>query len=102
MPQALVPGSWAQVKGTNLSNSTLTWDSFFGSGNTLPTNLKGVEVKVNGMSAAVYYAASTQVNFQIPNGITGTASVQVFNNGVGSNTITARRRAVRPGSFRSF
>ena len=95
----LVPGSWAQVKGSNLSNSTVTWDSFFGSGNSLPTNLNGVEVKVNGASAAVYYATSSQVNFQVPNGITGTAAVQVFNNGVGSNTVTAQAASSSPGIF---
>ncbi|MDQ2946514.1 MAG: IPT/TIG domain-containing protein, partial [Acidobacteriota bacterium] len=97
----LVPGSWAQVKGSNLSNVSRTWgdSDFAGLDNKLPTNLGGVEVKVNGAAAAVYYISPTQVSFQVPSGITGTASVQVVNNGVASNVVTATAAANSPGIF---
>jgi hypothetical protein len=45
----LVPGSWAQVKGTGLSPVSRIWTStdFHGLGNKLPTSLNGVTVTVN-------------------------------------------------------
>ena len=97
----LVPGSWAQVKGTQLSNVTRLWgdSDFTGLGNNLPTNLSGVQVRVNNLPAAVYYIDAGQVNFQVPTGISGTASVQVINNGTASNTITAAAVSIAPGIF---
>ncbi|HYW44468.1 MAG TPA: IPT/TIG domain-containing protein [Bryobacteraceae bacterium] len=97
----LVPGSWAQARGFNLSGMTRVWGSadFAGLGNNLPTDLSGVEVKVNGVSAAVYYISPDQVNFQAPAGISGNVSVQVFNNGVGSNAVTAAASASSPAIF---
>ena len=97
----LAPGSWAQVKGSGLSNVTRIWGDadFVGLGNKLPTNLSGVQVNVNNLPAAVYYIDPGQVSFQVPSGVTGTASVQVINNGVSSNTVTAAAAANAPGIF---
>jgi uncharacterized protein (TIGR03437 family) len=97
----LVPGSWAQVKGSGLSPVTRLWGAadFAGLGDNLPTNLSGVQVNVNNLPAAVYYIDSGQVNFPGPSVISGTASVQVINNGVASNAITAPAAAVSPGIF---
>ena len=97
----LVPGSWAQVKGTNLAGTTRVWDGndFKGLGNNLPTNLSGVQVKVNNLAAAVYYISPTQVSFQVPAGVTGTATVQVINNGEASAVLTAPAAANAPGIF---
>jgi uncharacterized protein (TIGR03437 family) len=97
----LVPGSWAQVKGTSLSTTTRIWaaSDFTGLGNNLPTNLSGVQVNVNNQAAAVYYISPTQVSFQVPAGITGTASVQVITNGQTSNSVTAAAATSSPGIF---
>jgi uncharacterized protein (TIGR03437 family) len=97
----LVPGSWAQIKGTNLSTTSRTWtDSDFKDlGNKLPTNLSGVQVTVNNLPAAVWYVSPTQVNFQVPAGITGTATVQVINNGQISNSVSAAIATSAPGIF---
>jgi len=97
----LVPGSWAQVKGTNLSTTTRIWagSDFTGLGNNLPTNLSGVQVMVNNQAAAVYYISPMQISFQVPAGITGTASVQVINNGQTSNSLTAAAATSAPGIF---
>ena len=97
----LVPGSWAQVKGTNLATTTRIWGDadFKGIGNSLPTNLSGVQVNVNNHAAAVYYISPTQVSFQVPAGITGTATVQVIVNGVVSNSVTAVAATSSPGIF---
>ena len=97
----LVPGSWAQVKGSGLSPVSRIWGSadFQGLGNKLPASLNGVGVTVNSTPAAVYYVDAGQVSFQVPNGISGTASVQVTNNGQTSNAITASAAASSPGIF---
>ena len=97
----LVPGSWAQVKGTNLSTTTRIWatSDFTGLGNNLPTNLSGVQVKVNNQAAAVYYISPTQVSFQVPAGISGTATVQAIVNGQVSNTVSAAAATNSPGIF---
>jgi uncharacterized protein (TIGR03437 family) len=97
----LVPGSWAQVKGTNLSTATRIWTAsdFTGLGNNLPTNLSGVSVKVNDQTAAVYYVSSTQVSFQVPSGVTGDATVRVIAGGTTSNPVTAQAANSSPGIF---
>ena len=97
----LVPGSWAQVKGTGMANVNRIWTGydFLGLNNNLPTSLSGVQVMVNNTLAAVYYVSPTQVDFQVPTGITGTASVQVVTNGTVSNTVTASAAASAPGLF---
>jgi uncharacterized protein (TIGR03437 family) len=97
----LVPGSWAQVKGTNLSDVTRIWGDadFAGLGNKLPTVLSGVQVLVNGTAAAVYYVSPTQVSFQVPAGISGTASIQVIRDGIASSTMTAQAVSSAPGIF---
>ncbi|MBZ5619612.1 MAG: hypothetical protein LAQ69_12950 [Acidobacteriia bacterium] len=97
----LVPGSWAQVKGTNLSTTTRLWaaSDFTGLGSSLPTNLSGVQVNVNHQPAALYYISPTQVSFQVAAGVTGTASVEVVANGVASNFVTAAAATNSPGIF---
>lgn len=95
----LVPGSWAQVKGSNLASASRIWTAadFNGLGNSLPTNISGTSVTVNGTPAAVYFVDPSQVNFQVPAGISGTASVQVVNSGVASNTVTGAAANNAPG-----
>jgi uncharacterized protein (TIGR03437 family) len=107
----LVPGSWAQVQGTNLSTVARTWNDadFVGLGNNLPTKLSGVEVKVNGVAAAVYYVSPTQISFQVPSGILNGAAgtvlvsnpvnVQVFRDGVASNIVSTTGTSSSPGIF---
>ena len=70
-----------------------------GLGNNLPMSLNGVSVTVNNQPAAVYFIDPGQISFQAPDGITGTATVQVTNNGQASNTITASVAASAPGIF---
>jgi uncharacterized protein (TIGR03437 family) len=54
---------------------------------------------VNNQPAAVYYISPTQISFQVPAGITGTASVQVIANGQTSNSVTAAAATNSPGIF---
>jgi uncharacterized protein (TIGR03437 family) len=95
----LVPGSWAQVKGINLATTSRIWATSDFTGSTLPINLSGTQVMVNNQAAAVYYISPTQISFQVPSGITGTATVQVIVNGVVSNLVTAAAATNSPGIF---
>src|SRR5262249_25754501 len=63
----VVPGGWFYVKGSNLSDTTRIWAAAdFTDPNTLPTDLNGVEIWVNGAPVPVYYISPTQVNAQAP------------------------------------
>lgn len=97
----LVPGSWAQVKGTSITRTNRIWTDadFANLGSSLPTTLSGVSVTVNGTPAAVYYISPNQVSFQVPSGISGTASVRVTRSGVESNATTGTAAASSPGIF---
>jgi uncharacterized protein (TIGR03437 family) len=85
----IVAGSWVTIQGANLSGTTRTWGDADFHDNTLPTDLSGVSVKMNGLPAAVYYISPTQLNVQAPANISGSVSVQVTYNGATSNTATA-------------
>ena len=98
----LVPGSWAQVKGSSLATTThIGWSDadYLGLGSSLPTNLNGTQVTVNGIRAAVYAIIPSQVDFQVPAGVSGTASVQVIVNGAPSSAVTAAAVNNSPGIF---
>lgn len=101
IPGGLVAGSWAQVKGTDLAATARIWTGadFTGLGNGLPVNLSGTQVLVNKVPAAVYYVSPGQISFQVPSGVTGNANVQVINNSVDSNTLTAAASNSSPGIF---
>ena len=98
-PGGLVPGSFAMVKGTGLSNVTRIWNSADFNGNNLPTSLSGVQLTVNGIPAAICYISSSQINFQVPSGITGQAAIQVRYAGASSNTLTTAAATSAPGLF---
>jgi uncharacterized protein (TIGR03437 family) len=80
---------WIEIKGLGLApsdaSSGFTWStaSEFASGR-MPTQLKGVSVKVNGKAAYVYYISPSQVNVLTPlDGTQGPVPLTVTN---GSNT----------------
>ena len=65
-----------------------------------PTTLGGASVSVNGKAAPVFYADSGQINFQVPwSTATGTATIAMTVNGVGSNTVTVPVVSAGPGIF---
>jgi len=74
--------TWIEIKGTNLSQTTRTWQSsdFDPTTGLLPTQLDGVSATVNGKSAYVYYISPTQVNVLTPlDSALGTVDVQLEN-----------------------
>jgi len=98
---ALGPNTWVSiVKGGGLSATTRSWLSSDIVGNTLPTQLNGVSVSINGNPAAVSYVSPTQINFLTPPNLTsGTAQVQVSNNGLNSANVSAPIASTAPAFF---
>jgi uncharacterized protein (TIGR03437 family) len=96
----LEPGGWFYVKGSNLADLQRIWGpSDFSDPNTLPTNLNGVEVWVNGAPVPVYFISPGQVNAQAPSNISGSATVQVFRLGLGSNILTVPVTSIQPSIY---
>jgi uncharacterized protein (TIGR03437 family) len=89
----IAPGELLTLYGSNLAPGTqVTSDVPF------PTNLNGVQVKINNIFAPIYYVTATQVSAIVPYGVTsGVAQVQVINNGVASNTVTMEIAVTAPG-----
>jgi uncharacterized protein (TIGR03118 family) len=98
---ALGPNTWVSiVKGGGLSATTRSWLSTDFIGNTLPTQLNGVSVSINGNPAAVSYVSPTQINFLTPPNLTsGTAQIQVNNNGLASASVSAPIASTAPAFF---
>lgn len=96
----IVPGGWFYVKGSNLADVQRIWgNSDFTDPTTLPTNLNGVEVWVNGAPVPVYFISPTQVNAQAPSNASGSVTVQVFRLGLGSNILTAPVAQTQPSVY---
>jgi uncharacterized protein (TIGR03437 family) len=69
---SVVPGEWAAIYGANLAVSSRTWAAAdFTNGNALPTSIDGVSVQFGGVASAVYYVSPTQIDVQVPDGISG-------------------------------
>jgi uncharacterized protein (TIGR03437 family) len=85
----LTPGAIGSIFGQGLASGTVNATL----GQALPTSLGGIEVKVNGVSAPLFFVSPGQVNFQMPRSIPATttsffgtvqssaATVEIFQNG---------------------
>ncbi len=77
---SIAPGSFIEIYGTNLAETTRGWATAdFINGNA-PVSLDGVIVAVDGKQAFVNYVSPNQVNVQVPAGISTSGSVQVLVN----------------------
>ncbi|MEO7144433.1 MAG: choice-of-anchor V domain-containing protein [Bryobacteraceae bacterium] len=96
----ITTGSWVTIQGTNLANSTRSWNASDIVNGALPTQLDGVSVTIDGNPAYVSYISPTQINAQAPSDDNvGPVSVQVTNNGAASAPVTAQLQAVSPAFF---
>ncbi|MEO7145126.1 MAG: S8 family serine peptidase [Bryobacteraceae bacterium] len=95
----MVGGSWVTILGSNLSTSTRIWADADFQGISLPTNLSGVQVKINDQLAAIYYISPGQLNVQAPSPLSGDVTVQVILNGIAGNTVTATAVPNAPALF---
>ncbi len=93
-------GSWVTIQGTKLANSSRTWRTSEIVNGKLPTQLDGVSVQINGKPAYVEYISPTQINVQAPSDTAlGPVNVQVTNNGVTGDPVTAQLEAASPAFF---
>jgi uncharacterized protein (TIGR03437 family) len=94
---AIAPDTWVQIKGNGLSMTTGTWQV---AGNTLPTQVNGVGVTINGTAVPVSFVSNTQVNFLAPATLsTATAQIQTSNNGLTSAAVTVNVVPLAPAFF---
>ena len=92
--------TWVAILGSNLSQTTRTWQGSDFVNGLLPTSLSGVSVTINGVPAYVEYISPTQVNVLAPDDATvGAVQVQVTTAQVASNSFTAQKQPVSPGIF---
>jgi uncharacterized protein (TIGR03437 family) len=93
-------GSWITVEGGNLSSITRLWNTSDFAGDSLPTQLDGVSVTMNGVAAYPYYISPTQINALAPDGLTaGPVEVQVTNPQGTSNVFAANASGATPAFF---
>jgi uncharacterized protein (TIGR03437 family) len=97
----IAPNTWVAIKGTNLAPVTdvRTWEASDFLTNQLPTELDGVSVTVNGVSAFVEYISSTQVNILTPpDALSGSVEVQLTRGGSAS-IIGVAAQSISPSFF---
>lgn len=92
--------AWVAIKGTNLATTTRPWGGSDFAGTSLPRNLEGTSVTINGRPAYVSYISPTQVNVLAPVGDTTTGVVPVVvTTPSGTVTTTVNKQAISPGLF---
>ena len=97
----IAPGSFLDVKGSNLASTTEHWDKFIVNGK-LPTELPGsrTTVTINGKPGYIAYISPVQINVLAPaDTATGNVQVAVTNNGVTSDPASAVMEPFSPALF---
>jgi uncharacterized protein (TIGR03437 family) len=96
---AAAPGSYLEIYGTNLAGTTRGWATYDFSGSAAPNYLDGVFVTVGGRPAFVSFVSPTQINVQVPAGVTPGPSVPVVVTYAGqtSTAINIAINALEPG-----
>jgi uncharacterized protein (TIGR03437 family) len=92
--------TWVSIFGTNLSQSTYTWQTSDFVNGLLPTSLQGVSVTIDGVAAYVEYISPTQINVLAPDDATvGAVQVQVTAAQQASNSFSAPKAPFAPAFF---
>jgi uncharacterized protein (TIGR03437 family) len=92
------PGSWLEIKGANLAQTTRSWRQDDFDGASAPTSLDGVVVTINGRKAFVSYISPNQINVQAPEEtISGSMPLVVTTAGCSSTPVAAQETAIAPG-----
>ena len=96
---AVTSYSYLTLRGINLALTTATWDSYFPDARTLPSEVAGVRVKVNGKLAYPYFVSPTAVTVITPRDLaTGTVPVELSNES-GVAFATAELATFAPGLY---
>ena len=99
-PGPFAPNSVLAIFGTNLSWSTRALRSDDIAGNTVPTQLSGVQVYVDNWPAPLLYVSASQINFIVPgNEISGDSTVRVVREGVTGPSVTVTLVEAAPALF---
>ena len=94
----VAPGSWVEVYGTNLSNTSRGWAGSDFNGASAPTALDGVSVRIGGQAAYVSYISPTQINAQVPSNVPAGVQPVTVTTAVGTSTgANVTVTAVQPG-----
>jgi uncharacterized protein (TIGR03437 family) len=97
---AFAGATWVSIVGTNLSQSTYTWQGSDFVNGQLPTSLEGVSVTIDGLPAYVEYISPTQINVLAPDdAAVGTAQVQVNVAQQSSNSLSVQKAQFAPAFF---
>ena len=98
--KTFAPGSWLEIKGTNLAQSTRPWAGSDFTGANAPTSLDGVSVTIDGKKAYVGYISPAQINVQAPGDtVTGPDQLAVTTSSCPSDVFTVQEAAVAPGAL---
>jgi len=103
-PLTIAPNMWTGIFGAGLSvgGDTRSWGNsdLLNGGTSMPTQLDGVSVSVNGKSAFISYISPSQVNFLTPpDAMQGPVSVVLSINGAAIMGITEQAQAILPAFF---
>ncbi len=77
---AAAPGSYVEIFGANLADSSRGWASTDFAGSKAPSSLDNVSVTIGGQPAFVSYVSPRQVNVQVPAGLAPGATPVVVTN----------------------
>jgi len=94
---SIAPNTWVSIEGSGLSAPTGTWQV---TGSTLPTEVNGVGVTLNGTAVPVSFVSNRQVNFLVSSNVpTGPAQIQTTNNGLTSAVVNVNVEPLAPAFF---
>jgi uncharacterized protein (TIGR03437 family) len=97
IPGPIAPNTWVSIKGSGLAATTGNWQV---TGSTLPTEVNGVGVTINGTAVPASFVSNTQINFLVPSTVsTGPAQIQTTNNGLTSAAVTVNVDPLAPAFF---
>lgn len=95
---SFAPGSWIEIKGSNLAVDTRLWAGSDFQGANAPTSLDTSTVTIDGNAAFVDYISGGQINAQVPaDSNTGPVKIMVTTCAGTSSSFTGQRAAIEPG-----
>lgn len=94
----IAPGTWVEIKGADLAQTTRSWTESDFDGANAPTSLDGVGVTIDGRPAFIAYVSPTQINAQAPAGTaSGSVPVVVTTSQCSSAPVATPHAAAAPG-----
>jgi uncharacterized protein (TIGR03437 family) len=95
---SFAPGSWIEIYGANLAVGTRTWGALDFNGSNAPTTLGGTSVMIGDQASFIDYVSPTQINAQVPSGLSlGAQNLSVTTASGSSAFYPIRLSATQPG-----